>query len=1021
MHIAGPSADLPTGSLFAAFSLKRFKQKVIGFVSDRKDFYHQAQVTAQRAQSNSLCFDFSREELAGTGALASLLTSAADNLSLGNKRRQAAGEGLGGLCDQTFHPRTILAASSFTPGFASLFQGDHLGVEYALESHSQFLVSSGALKEDLWLRNHHPLLLAHTWEALFIDDFVTVGAASLDGTGPSASLASRLYEVAKTAYDEGHLLGSPEKDIEGEALFQAIGAELDSREEIVRRGLATAAAPLARRVSLSLLSLRAASLPCTTPTLVAKLVGAWVSAAMFRRCTMVIFSEVFSISAKAASREGGKEKSVHLPRRVAQELCLAAVLAPLMASSLTATTQSRIYATDASLGLGAIVSAEVQQGLARSLWLNGDRKGAYSELNVGAAALLKAAGEQIEDEDVESWPLFEHSRFPRLTKTIPFILDVLEICGGSGAVSKAASQLGLATCVPIDLGTSPHFDVLHPSFAIWLYEMLRSGRARSLLISPPCDTFSPARRPQLRSYVEPKGFDRSEPKVKIGNRLAQRCLVFFWFAVRLQVPAIFEQPRGSKMCWTSWWRFIASLPGVIELCRQCSGDHSHAPVQGKHAKSSAVYCEGLAMEIARTFRDSLCASALPPEKPGIESVVVNHVLLSANWQVDKVVPWKNKCHINALELAVLCILNRDAAISMPDSRLTVLVDSQVAKSSAAKGRSTSYALKPGLWRIAALQLAFGLYWSYGFAPTRLNIADDPTRRVDLRRGAGQSLCALLPLEVVHWLGSFRLRRPLASWARLSLLVVLTRQGSCSFFQGKQSDFRSSDGCKLVEFDASLGFPGEGPLRRVVWPSLLCWASIVGVFSTFGSWFSLSEPSLSFPLVAPCFLFPLHFASSSSFSFQGLFRVVVLCDAAMASPAPGTPVPVTPADFKRASVRESVVLIADRVIQPSTRSNRLKLVQAFESWLVGQTELTLTNLLSGADVEQISELLVAYGSSFSRLGTRMGNILRLSTPLGHCGRLSDAHLVTPGTWPLLGWPRSPRRITEPCPKASFWLC
>ena len=109
------------------------------------------------------------------------------------------------------------------------------------------------------------------------------------------------------------------------------------------------------------------------------------------------------------------------------------------------------------------------------------------------------------------------------------------------------------------------------------------------------------------------------------------------------------------------------------------------------------------------------------------------------------------------------------AVPSPDSRFSVFLDSQVAKSAAAKSRSTSLALLPGLGRISAHQLAFGLYPSLGYSPTRLNPADDPTRFVEVRPPCQMSLIDLYPLECLHGLGELRMSRLVASWSRLFLL------------------------------------------------------------------------------------------------------------------------------------------------------------------------------------------------------------------------------------------------------------
>ena len=185
-----------------------------------------------------------------------------------------------------------------------------------------------------------------------------------------------MHSRAQVAYSSEAILGAPEKDVVGEQLFKAIGAEIDSRDPQVARGCVPVAAPLSRRVPLAALSLRAAVLPVTTPRLLSRLSGAWVSVALFRRCTMALFGKVFGEESRA-SATSSSSAAVEQPRLLAQELCLAAALMPLMASDITAPFCNKVYATDASLGLGAFCSTEVTQPIAQSIWLNGDRRGSW--------------------------------------------------------------------------------------------------------------------------------------------------------------------------------------------------------------------------------------------------------------------------------------------------------------------------------------------------------------------------------------------------------------------------------------------------------------------------------------------------------------------------------------------------------------------------------------------------------------------------------------------------------------------
>ncbi|OLP94780.1 Uncharacterized protein YabR [Symbiodinium microadriaticum] len=81
------------------------------------------------------------------------------------------------------------------------------------------------------------------------------------------------------------------------------------------------------------------------------------------------------------------------------------------------------------------------------------------------------------------------------------------------------------------------------------------------------------------------------------------------------------------------------------------------------------------------------------------------------------------------------------------------------------------------------------------------------------------------------------------------------------------------------------------------------------------------------------------------------------------------VPSTPAEHERARMRSPVLLVADRVVRPVTRSNREKLATAFDTWLSENHGVLLKDLLNGAgDVsEKVANFLVAYGQALFRGG------------------------------------------------------
>ena len=101
---------------------------------------------------------------------------------------------------------------------------------------------------------------------------------------------------------------------------------------------------------------------------------------------------------------------------------------------------------------------------------------------------------------------------------------------------------------PIDLSSSRHYDLTNIKLVEWIFQMLHEKRFKSIVCEPVCTTFSPAQHPASRSYSQPLGFDRAEPKTFLGNTLAFRCLAAIkWFAWRCYALALLEQPQLSKM------------------------------------------------------------------------------------------------------------------------------------------------------------------------------------------------------------------------------------------------------------------------------------------------------------------------------------------------------------------------------------------------------------------------------------------------------------------------------------------
>eukprot|EP00435_Cladocopium_sp_Y103_P076199 s154_g81.t1 len=623
-----------------------------GSVTDRRDFYHQASVSPERAVSNMLPFSYPCSFFEGTTALKDLHDRIRAKHGLGREKR---GDGFRNPdLDPSLKTRRKSPAlpENLFPCFQSLFQQDHLGVEFALKSHMTLLEGVVLLDQATRIQGRFPVPRGPFWDALVIDDYFALSSEPLHMKAEDA-FAMRALERARCVYDAEGLLGSSEKDVVAESTVKAAGAEIRSSEKNVRAGVVRVGVPFFRRLGLATLTLRAARLPGITANLASRLAGNWVSVLQYL--------------------EGEDPKTVlFLSRSVAQELVLVSAIAPLIFSNIAVDYLPKIFATDASLAKGAIVSAAVEATEVEPIWLGADRKGAYTHLDNSFRAVLRHLGEADDDLD-QPGPSVEACS-PQ--KPLLMYFDFVEICGGAGKVADAMSRRGHSVAPVLDLSESCHYDLSSLRLVEWIIYMLEENRCRSFLIAPPCTAFSPAAHPAVRSYKEPLGFDRKDPKTLHGNVLALRSLCLMRVGRRCRRPCGLEQSRLSKMCWLQLWRALLDLDfseAVVASCMfgsphrkefrllsymlesdllnvRCCGGHVHIRVEGKYTKPSAVYTDGVADHFACAFHAALKAldadQTLMPHVKGFESPVINDVALSSKWQVVRSWFWKRAGHIN---------------------------------------------------------------------------------------------------------------------------------------------------------------------------------------------------------------------------------------------------------------------------------------------------------------------------------------------------------------------------------------
>eukprot|EP00435_Cladocopium_sp_Y103_P072682 s1267_g41.t1 len=803
-HVQGPSRQLPIGYMITSIHVPA-GHVITGAITDRKDFYHQASVTSERAASNVLPFCYPSSAFEGTAALEHFR-----KMQPRKKGRDEAGDRFGKERASLLVPD----GSHLYPCFQSLFQGDHLGVEFALSAHGSLLEEAGLLGESSRILGGSPFPLGPVYEGLVIDDYFALAVTRNSKDHHLTSPALACFNRAVQHYDRSGVLGSPEKDIAGSRHFKVAGAEVNASEEAVSRGVVTISAPVQKRLSLAVLSLRVAALPVISSALATRLTGNWTSVLLYRRCLTCLLHRLYAFG---STNDVSAPDVFEFPRKVADELVLAAVLSFVAATDATSPFLEKLFATDASINKGAVVARDIPQQVAKVLWLGGDKRGAHVCLDGPLRQALKICGEDEGQPDPEGSDLSAG----HIPATLDFSFDFVEVCGGAAETSSILASWGYSVMPPIELSDSPHYDLRDLKVVNWLCNMLKSKRLRtvSIMLEPVCTTFSPAAHPCVRSYAEPKGFCRTDAKTLAGNIIAFRCLYLAWIACLCDLPCLVEQPRLSKMCWLSIWIFLREVKRfgeaicascqfgsphrkefrlllwkipAADLERRCPGGHQHVPIQGAFTKASAVYVTGLARHFARAFAAALDRDARfeqdGPRVSGVESVVASDLLVSGHWEEVLTWFWRRPSHINILESHAFLTLLRHLAMSGHSCRFNALLDSRVAKCSIAKGRSSALALGPSLKKSAALQVAFGLYPSLGFAPTKLNVADDPTRDTPLRPTDASSFSIAVPPQFLAQLHALPLSRPAAKWVRLVVLLIVLSRAEATVPEGATCGF-----------------------------------------------------------------------------------------------------------------------------------------------------------------------------------------------------------------------------------------
>ena len=814
----GPSSQLPAAADLCELKVDLSHQRISLSITDRKDFYHFIYVTKAKAIANTLGPGLDPSLLEGTNGLNLFLLDQQKKI---RKSRIEAGDHLG-----VHDFRAPISPSKVFVAFKSVLQGDHAGVEIACAAHSQLLRNAGLLNEDEVVLGSRPWRHSCRMQGLVIDDYFSI-AVHEKGDLKTHDVAN--FDAAQKMYQKAGLLGSPDKDVRGAPAGRVIGGYINGTRHCVEQGTTTVAAPPEKRYGLSWLSLQVSQLNYVSDSLMLSLLGGWVSIAMFRRCFMGIFNEVHHL-VDVNKFNANDPKLLALPRSTAEELVLAAVLAPLFQTDVAVGFEDFIYATDASEERGAICRAPLDKPLQEVMARVCKTKGAYSRLQRTEERWLQDLGfDEVVDER-------DQPQFQKPSRSLAFRFQFIEVFAGAAVVTEHASKLGLVVGPPIELSISEELNVKLHHVLSWITYMLVEGFLDSCMVEPPCTTFSIMRSPPLRGKKAPFGYNVLDPQTSDGNILAHRGFQVLSIGGDRGCPCLLETPNSSMLKNLPSWRNLAArrhfrvtrtdscafgsphlksfkfLHVHLRLShstRRCTCQGKHVKVEGAFTKSSATYVPLLAEALAKDFQLAILAKIRREEKEdqievaGLENQAVNHLATTLPWTVYKSWKFKKSSHINLLEISCVLGLVEDLLRQRRSIRVVSLIDSYVSRGAIGKGRSASRAISSLLRRIGSCLVAGGIYLTTPFCPTRLNIADDPTRNHPLRppqRSFGDwdrsSFFDLASLP--------GLRRWASNWARVVLrLSAFTLLPTLRSLPHRRTPI-------YLDFDQTLGYPGEGP-------------------------------------------------------------------------------------------------------------------------------------------------------------------------------------------------------------------
>ena len=436
-------------------------------------------------------------------------------------------------------------------------------------------------------------------------------------------------------------------------------------------------------------------------------------------------------------------------------------------------------------------------------------------------------------------------------KPLAFVFDFLELFSARAEVTAEMSARGWSVGPPIHKGLSPAYDAKNLRLIEWVFFLIENDRVRAMFLSLP--SFS-SHLGFLGSEFEGCEFP-SRDWVELCRGLA---ILLKARRSRVCIVAALPAPAADKPSVLRLWKPLVSLGAnrtLLSLCsfgspfrrdtvlfglrvsldalaRPCECCRKHSQVRGRRAKRGPTYPWLFAYQVAQAFSQNLCRISREDRSQhiaseGLERMVPTDLALSLKWSPLLVWEWKSGVHINILESSALVRLYTWVALTHGRARFVNLCDSFVAQAALGKGRSSSPGLRHVTRRSGTVCLAAGLYPGNMYCPTRAMPADHPTRDAPMPpQIKGFGIERWSEEAILRDAERPRLRRWAANWCRLTgLLAPSLVLGPWSLDCVRDAGRSPHTYGSLRDFDASLGFPGEGPASlqgcwsgcRISWP------------------------------------------------------------------------------------------------------------------------------------------------------------------------------------------------------------